>query len=613
MPDTDNYRQDPTTHVWHRPSHQGMSYSDGDAVELRLLVAIRQSIDVSANSTELQLNVIDWPSEYHLSPVRHNLLRPFAFRPGDRILELGCGCGSITRHLGETGATIVSVEGSRQRAEIAAERCRDLTNVSIYCDNLATFRANEKFDYVTLIGVLEYAPLFIESDDPVGACLERALSFLKEDGALILAIENKLGLKYFSGCREDHVAIPYFGINDLYTGKTPVTFGRQEIIRHLNRSGFGSLDFYYPFPDYKLPNLILSSHGAQADGLNLKDLLIHAVSRDYPEDYYRAFADGLAWGPVAENRLLEEMANSFLIQAHKNKGANPDTGWLAKTYSRSPRRPEFLVETTIETDTDGNISVRKHPFAAAEKRPKTSHPTFRHVPADSDYVHGQLLLRDIHVAVAREGNLEGIVASFQPWLSYLYAHELPEKDGKRMLPGNFVDCIPANLVITDTGGIEFIDAEWASECDIPMSWVLIRGIIYSVIGCLSSRALADMTYRQLINAVLERALNDGDYALAETMEQQFSEYCHTCTDYKVSFMNIVNGEISLFGRLSDAPALRQKMAMYKSELVRCESDLKRIKATVSWRITIPLRVVWNFYQRQLCAKAMAIFSKWFKP
>jgi SAM-dependent methyltransferase len=571
-----------------------MGYSDGDAVEHQLLTAISQSLDVSTNSEELLLNIIDWPSEYHLSPVRHNLLRPFAFGPGNRILELGCGCGSITRYLGETGATIVSVEGSYRRAEIAAERCRDLPNVSIYCDNLADFRIDEEFDYVTLIGVLEYAPLFIESNDPVGVCLERALSFLNDEGALILAIENKLGLKYFSGCREDHVAIPYFGINDLYTGKTPVTFGRQEIARHLNRSGFGSLDFFYPFPDYKLPNLILSSQGAQSDKLNLGDLLIHAVSRDYPESHYRALADGLAWRPIADNRLLEDMANSFLIRAHKNVESGSGGDWLAKICSRSPRRPEFLVETTIEPDIKGNLLVRKHPLIAATEEQKSAHPFFRHVPTDSAYIHGKLLLRNIHLAIVREEDFAGVIACFRPWLSYLYAHETPGEDGQRMLPGNFIDCIPPNLIVTDTGNIEFIDAEWTSTGDIPMSWVLIRGVMYSVAGCLSSRILANMTYRKLTEAILERTLDDKEIALADAMERQFFQYCHTSTGHKVSFMSDANEGISLFGRLSDAPLLMGKVFTYESELKRYESELNRIKGTISWRITKPLRLLANF-------------------
>lgn len=587
------YSFNPNLKIWVTPSHDSITYSDGDAVELRLLTVLRQFLNVSGASEEIRPHITDWPSEYHLSPVRHNLLRPFAFGPGDSILELGCGCGAITRYLGETGATIVSVEGSCRRAEIAAERCRDLPNVSIYCDNLADFRTDEKFNYVTLIGVLEYAPLFIESDDPIGACLARALSFLKEEGALILAIENKLGLKYFSGCREDHVAIPYFGINDLYTAKTPVTFGKLEITRHLNRSGFGALDFFYPFPDYKLPNLILSQHGAQSDKLNLKDLLIHAVSRDYPEDYYRAFADGLAWGPVADNHLLEEMANSFLIRAYKNVGSNSKEGWLAKTYSRSHRLPEFQVATTIEPDINGNLMARKHPLAAVTEQQNIAHTSFRHVPTDCAYIHGRLLLRDIQLTIVREESLEVIATCFKPWLSYLCAHETPEKNGKRMLPGNFIDCIPANLIATDAGSIKFFDAEWLSKDDIPMSWVLIRGIIYSVIGCLSSRVLADITYRQLIDAILDQTLDDSDYALAEAMEQQFLEYCHTCTGNKVSPLNITKEKISLFGRLSDAPVLIRKAATHESDLARCKSELKRIKGTVSWQITKPLRFAWN--------------------
>jgi SAM-dependent methyltransferase len=590
MPNTDNYRHDSTTRIWQRPGHQGLDYSDGNAVEQRLLAAIRQSLDVSTNSAELQLNVVDWPSEYHLSPVRHNLLRPFAFGPGDHILELGCGCGAITRYLGETGATIVSVEGSYRRAEIAAERCRDLPNVSIYCDNLADFKSDEKFDYVTLIGVLEYAPLFIESDDPIGACLARALSFLKEEGALILAIENKLGLKYFAGCREDHVGIPYFGINDLYTAETPVTFGREEITRHLDRSGFGHLEFFYPFPDYKLPNLILSEQGARSERLNLRDLLIHGVGRDYQEGQHRAFAEGLAWGSLADNGLIEELSNAFLIRAYKTTQPPPKVDWLAKAYSRSHRRPEFQVESTIKPGASDTLVIRKRSFVLTTRRETVIPSFFRHIPIDSDYIDGQLLLRDIQLAVVREGSLAEISRCFEPWLSYLAAHETPEKGGKRMLPGDFIDCVPANLIVKDAGDIEYFDAEWVSENDIPMSWVLIRGITYSIIGSLSSRVLANMTYRQFIDAVLGHTLDENDYLQADAMERQFSEYCHTCKSSKVSLMDIMRQRMFLFDRLSDAPVSRQTLTAY-------ESELARVKGTVSWRITAPLRVTWNFCHR----------------
>ena len=57
----------------------------------------------------------------------------------------------MSRYFGETGASVIAVEGSSLRAQIAAERCRDLPNVKVVCDNIIDYISDEKFDYVTLI------------------------------------------------------------------------------------------------------------------------------------------------------------------------------------------------------------------------------------------------------------------------------------------------------------------------------------------------------------------------------------------------------------------------------------------------------------------------------
>jgi len=134
-----------------------------------------------------------------LSKKRANLLRPFAsLFKGKHILEVGCGAGPITRFLGECGAFVYGVEPNLQRARIAAERCRDLENVKIFCDDIEHFDGEDFFDGLVQVGVLEYATKYSSEEDAPLNFLQHLKQFLKPDGFLISAIENQLGLKYFS-------------------------------------------------------------------------------------------------------------------------------------------------------------------------------------------------------------------------------------------------------------------------------------------------------------------------------------------------------------------------------------------------------------------------------
>ena len=182
-------------------------YSDGAAAEAYILETIQACDDVSSGSDELVRRIRDWPSEYHFSASRATLLAPFDLR-GLTVLEVGSGCGAITRALGEAGARVVALEGSLDRARITAARCRGLDNVEVVCDDFRDFQTPAAFDAVFMIGVLEYAPCYFAGDDPIGAALAKARSCLSDDGALMVAIENQLGLKYFAGASEDHMGRP---------------------------------------------------------------------------------------------------------------------------------------------------------------------------------------------------------------------------------------------------------------------------------------------------------------------------------------------------------------------------------------------------------------------
>ena len=188
-----NYFWDDQFHLYRTKNPGEFSYSDGVEVEERLLSIVSNAKDRSTFSQELAEPICDWPTEYYFSRFRHCLVRPLDLHSGDKVLELGCGCGAITRYLGEIGANVVAVEGSLARARVAAERCRDLTNVRVVVDDLLSFETDERFDCILLIGVLEYAALFSGREKPFEHYLQAVTRFLAPGGRVVIAIENKVG------------------------------------------------------------------------------------------------------------------------------------------------------------------------------------------------------------------------------------------------------------------------------------------------------------------------------------------------------------------------------------------------------------------------------------
>ena len=95
---------------------------------------------------------------------------------------------------------VTCIELSMKRSKINAYRHQDQDDLKIVVGNFQEIKKNltEKYDYITLIGVLEYGESYIRSENPYVDFLRIISKHLKPDGKIILAIENRLGLKYLS-------------------------------------------------------------------------------------------------------------------------------------------------------------------------------------------------------------------------------------------------------------------------------------------------------------------------------------------------------------------------------------------------------------------------------
>lgn len=498
------YVLNPQSGIWASPDFTGIAYSDGDEVEQRLARLIAATTDRSVLSDELKQHITDWPSLYHLSSSRANILRPFEPRlAGAQVLEIGAGCGAITRYLGECGAQVLALEGSPRRAGIARARASDLPGVEVLSESFDQFRCNAQFDVITLIGVLEYANQFMPGTNPTLAMLERARAMLKPDGLLLIAIENQLGLKYWAGAPEDHLGIPMYGIEGRYRPDQPQTHGRKVLAGLLAVAGFQHADFLSALPDYKLPVSIVTSSGLNSPDFDAAALASQSAHRDPQLPKQLAFSPELAWPAVMNNGLGVDLANSFLIAASVSGATALDPSALAYHYN-TERMRDFCKQTVFRRAAGGAIGV--HCALLAQERPAAHGPLLAlHIPAYTPYFRGHTLASELVQLVSKDGwSMDSVGEFLQRYLQIAGplasgGQPLPAlASAQSLLPGACFDLVPQNIICDLKGIHRPIDLEWKLVADMPVGWLLFRTLlllVQSVTRFGRSASTFDMTRR----------------------------------------------------------------------------------------------------------------------
>jgi len=285
-------------------------YSDGD-IEDELLNIV-QNYD-SAQYDRIILDKNSWAVLYHLSKQRENILAWYPFQKGASVLEIGAGCGAVTGALLDRVDTVTAIELSKRRSLINATRHQSSSNLEIIVGNFNIIEKDleKKYDYITLIGVFEYAEMYMECDSPYITFLNKINSHLKEGGRILIAIENRMGLKYFAGCREDHVGKYFEGIEGYSDTKGVKTFTKQELEMLFSQAGYIKYQFYYPYPDYKFPTIVYSDEFLPKRGELYNNI------RNFDNDRWVLFDETKTFDGIISSELFPVFSNSFFIELEK--------------------------------------------------------------------------------------------------------------------------------------------------------------------------------------------------------------------------------------------------------------------------------------------------------
>ncbi len=473
-------------------------YSDGDVEDTII------DILMDCEEEDYGQAVIDnfsWPVYYHLTPLRKNILSWYPFEKDKDILEIGCGLGSITNMLCDKARSVTSVELSKRRATGTLIRCREKNNLEIIVGNLNDIEFEKKYDYITLIGVLEYQGTYTESSNPYVEFLAKIKSLLKEDGKLLIAIENKYGLKYWCGAREDHTGVPFDGINQYELGnKTAMTFSKQELSEIAIAAGLEYQHFYYPYPDYKMPNVIFSEN----ETFTMEKLI--NVSHYYiPDSKNMIASEKDLYEDLINNNEMPFFANSFLLELSHS---NAEMGEVTYATLNNTRKKDLNVGTMFTSKNEvikwnNQTDDNKHILECLDNLEFLNRNGLKTIPAKID--NGKLISSKIEANTVEEYIIDAyyradvndiivycdeLMANINKSSKHIVSSnnlmntvlDLTETERNELLHTEFgeileigmFDMIPRNAFLID-GEYHWFDQEWKLE-NIPVNYIFYHGI-----------------------------------------------------------------------------------------------------------------------------------------
>ena len=557
-----------------------------DGAEQSLRDAIEQCTDTSSWSDELWREASTWAERYHLSPQRGAIIAPLALGPGDRVLEVGAGTGAVTRAIGETGASVTAVEGNIERARIVAARCADLSNVNVLCGQVTAFDEPGSFDVVIGVGLLEYSSTRSGGNTGPELLLSHLARQLTESGLFALAIENQLGLKYLIGYAEDHLGLPWIGVDGYQLVDGPRTWSKAALGQMFADAGLTTQHWAFPFPDYKFPRVILDESAyREPDAPDLVDGLCRWPATDSEQEPHLLCDSRAAHRVMLEAGLGPSVSNSFLIFAGRNDAAidqhvRPAIAWM----TGGQRRSTWKRWRELKRAENGGRQV-----ATIKKNHESKQLGWlrQSEAPEAGWTNGRNLEAVLLAAIA-SGSEEAITATLSGWMEQLETravdvetsvrHPFLDDVTTRVLAGDMINSDLSNWIVADDGRYELIDQEWTADSGADIDLVAVRALLYLahdiVVQGVAHPWASTATTRDLaatIGALCGLSLTDE---LIERWIVAESAFQSLVQDVDRSHMESVERQMLSTSRLD--PIIRRSLPM-----VTLQRDLSALQATSS--------------------------------
>jgi len=367
----------------------------------------------------------------------------------------------------------------------------------------------QKYDYIVAVRMLE------GEKEPV-TFLKKCKAVLKPDGKLLLAVDNRLGIRYFCGDRDPYTNRNFDGIENYRRVESidrdkleGCVYDKATVESLLEEAGFTSRQSFSVLPSIEAPQLLYAQDYLPEEALSI---------RYFPHYYHPDtvfLEEAYLYDGLVKNGLFHAMANGYFFECAMAE-VSCDTETIKHITLSMDRGEKFAMATMICRDDkvlkkalypqgieglyhlqENHADLKAHGVCVIDGQVEKDTYIMPYIKAEIGTKYLQKLLREDKDKFIQEIDAfrEIIVQSSEHVVAVLSEYEQREQaeiaDGIWLKKGYF-DLVPLNAFRTENGWL-FFDQEFCVE-NYPANAILIRAIDIIYAGFRDLEAILPRTF-----------------------------------------------------------------------------------------------------------------------
>lgn len=539
-------------------------------------------------------DVADLETFLAFTEIRKNTYNWYPFELTDTILEINPGYGEITQVFLEKAKRVVCLATEEKQAEAIQKRYKEFSNLEVFKGTIDSIKFEEKFDYIIITG----------KENELENNIKFAKQYLNEKGKILLAVDNKFGIKFWNNIDEE----------TSITNNSDISVSKAKLDNLLEKYNLTHKKYYYPLPDYKMTNVIYTdSYMPDTENIS-RDLIYNPKNSIYneAETYKRIIHDDLG--------DFVFFANSYIVECSEKEFNDNEIRFISFTNLRKEQyriktviKKEYVYKTALNEKSLEHIANIKHNLDSINKCGLKTIDKYEGDTIISEYQKDTITFDKYLLEVFKNEGKEKVIEEITKFKQFLIDRlKAPKKgvdnifdkyeieyDEEILKELHFVkkglwDLIFQNCFYKNNE-YYFYDQEWFDE-NVPVEFIIYRSILYFN----GSRKF--IPYSEFVEILDLKKYEELFYALDTKIQNNTRNSkiwgFHT-TPKKVDAIRDFENMETEIAKLRKEDAYKNGMIQnLRAELDKATKEIDRLgkenaymKNSFSWKITKPLRTI----------------------